>query len=135
MEHDETAGTSSWKSRNCSLGPGEYARSWSLTSTTADTQVLSRRVAMWIVIVSRLVQTIIIISYNTFVSRVSSIVFGVLFGILSFLFVVWCLTVIDRAQGRRKLCGLAIVRGFIVALDYHPETIKLRYVITYGSHI
>ncbi|ROV97454.1 hypothetical protein VMCG_06838 [Cytospora schulzeri] len=108
MDHDGTTPDSSWKSRNC-LSPGEYATSWSLTKT-ANTQVLFRRVFMWTIILVRVVQTILIVSYNTFVSKVSSIVFGILFGILSFLLIFWCLTTIDRAQGRRRVCGLAISR-------------------------
>lgn len=111
MDHDDTATNTSWKARNC-LSLGEYVKSWSLTGA-ANTQVLFRRVFMWTIILVRIVQTILIIAYNTFVSRVSSIVFGILFGILSFLFVFWCLTMIDRAQGRRKIWGLAIVRRFL----------------------
>ncbi|ROW10696.1 hypothetical protein VPNG_05053 [Cytospora leucostoma] len=108
MDHDGTTGDGSWKSRNC-LSPGEYARSWSLAGT-ANTRVLLRRVLMWTIILLRIVQTVIIIAYKTFTSRATSIAFGILFGILSFLFVVWCLTAIDRAQGRRRICGLSITR-------------------------
>lgn len=110
MDHEDTPGAvGSWKSRNC-LSPGEYAKSWSLTGA-ANTQGLIRRICMWVIVLVRVVQTILIITYNTFASRISSIVFGIVFGILSFLFVAWCLAVIDRAQGRRKVLGLAIVRG------------------------
>ncbi|KUI67684.1 hypothetical protein VM1G_02972 [Cytospora mali] len=108
MDHDSIPENRSWKARNC-LSTGEYTKSWSLTKTP-NKRVLLRHISMWIIMLLRLVQTVLIIAYRTFVSKVSSIVFGILFGILSFIFVFWCLTVVDRAQGRRRICGASISR-------------------------
>lgn len=54
---------------------------------------------------------ILAISFNTLGSKIVSMVCGILIGILSFIFVFWCLTMIDRAHGLRAcwFCGLVVV--------------------------
>jgi hypothetical protein len=97
----------SWKSRNC-LSFGEYTRSWSFNGTW---RTIVRRFCMWAIIILRTVMNILSISYNTLGSKIVNMVCGVLFGILSFVFVFWCLTMIDRAHGNRAcwFCGLIVV--------------------------
>ncbi|KAG8162666.1 hypothetical protein KVR01_007144 [Diaporthe batatas] len=98
----------SWKSRSC-LSFGEYTRSWSFNGTW---RTIVRRLCMWVIISLRIVMNILSVSSNTLGSKVANLVVGVLFGLLSFIFVFWCLTMIDRAHGNRAcwLCGLIVGR-------------------------
>lgn len=100
----------SWKSRNC-LSFSEYARSWSFNGTW---RTIVRRSCMWAIIILRIVLNILSISFNTLGSKIANLVVGVLSGITSFIFVFWCLTMIDRAHGSRAcwFCGLIVV-GFL----------------------
>lgn len=102
----------SWKSRNC-LSFGEYTRSWSFNGTRP---VLVRRFCMWTIIILRTVMNILAILFDTLGSKIVSIVCGAIFGILSFLFVIWCLTMIDRAHGIRAcwFCGLLVVSLILI---------------------
>lgn len=97
----------SWKSRNC-LSFGEYTRSWSFNGTW---RTIMRRFCMWAIIILRTVMNILTIAFHTLGSKIVSMVLGVILGILSFIFVFWCLTMIDRAHGRRAcwFCGLLVV--------------------------
>lgn len=102
----------SWKSRNC-LNFGEYTRSWSFNGTR---RVLVRRCCMWTIIILRTVMNILATLFDTLGSKIASIVCGILFGILSFVFVIWCLTMIDRAHGIRAcwFCGLLVVSFILI---------------------
>ncbi|KAI7775824.1 hypothetical protein LA080_006192 [Diaporthe eres] len=113
----------SWKSRNC-LSFGEYTRSWSLNGTW---QTIVRRFCMWAIIILRTVMNILSISFHTLGSKIVSMVCGVLIGILSFIFVFWCLTMIDRAHGRRAcwFCGFLVGRTH---LDIFTGIITLLHV-------
>lgn len=97
----------SWKSRNC-LSFGEYTRSWSFNGTW---QTIIRRFCMWAIIILRTVLGVLAIAFNALGSKIVSMVLGVILGIMSFVFVFWCLTMIDRAHGRRAcwFCGLLVV--------------------------
>ena len=102
----------SWKSRIC-LSFGEYTRSWSFNGTW---RTIVRRFCMWAIIILRTVMNGLAISSKTLGSKVVSIVCGVLIGTLSFIFIFWCLTVIDRAHGNRAcwFCGLVVVGLLLV---------------------
>lgn len=97
----------SWKSRNC-LRLGEYARSWSFNGTWCT---LTRRFCMWTIIILRTATNILAMSYNILGSKVLNTVCGVIVGIISFIFVFWSLSIIDRARGNRAcwFCGLTVV--------------------------
>lgn len=100
----------SWKSRSC-LSFSEYTRSWSFNGTW---RTIMRRSCMWAIVILRVVLNILSISFNTLGSKIATLVVGVLSGIASFVFVFWCLTMIDRAHGNRAcwFCGLIVV-GFL----------------------
>lgn len=97
----------SWKSRNC-LSLGEYLGSWSFNGTWLT---VARRFCMWAIIILRTVTNILAMAHNTLGSKIVSMICGVIIGIISFAFVFWCLTIIDRARGNRAcwFCGLVVV--------------------------
>ncbi|KAK2610190.1 hypothetical protein N8I77_003642 [Diaporthe amygdali] len=98
----------SWKSRNC-LSLGEYLSSWSFNGTWLT---VARRFCMWAIIILRTVTNILAMAHNTLGSKIVSMICGVIIGIISFAFVFWCLTIIDRARGNRAcwFCGLVVGR-------------------------
>lgn len=65
----------------------------------------------------RIGMNILAVLIDTLGSKIASIVCGVLFGILSLVFVIWCLTMIDRAHGTRAcwFCGLLVVSFILIA--------------------
>lgn len=105
-----------WYYQNC-LRIGEYMRSWYFNGTW---QTIVRRSCMWAIIILRTVMNILAISYNTLGSKVVSMVCGTLLGILSFIFVFWCLTMIDRAHGHRScwFCGLLVVSLLLIGKSF-----------------
>lgn len=125
----------SWKSRAwpgmaALAGPWLGLRSGnntSSTSTTATTTTpsprrrraaLLRRAALWTILVARVVASVVMIVGHTLGSRVVSIVVGGLLLVLNLVFVVWCLSVVCRAEGYRVVLCVRVVsvcfRAFLV---------------------
>lgn len=100
-------GDISWSQR-AYPGTLELLHSWSLRPQ-GSVRILLRRMFMWTILVLRVLMSILMIIYNTFNLRITSTAVGVVLTILNFFFVIWCLSMIDRAEGFRHVLGLRIV--------------------------
>jgi hypothetical protein len=104
------AGAGNWKDRNCPGIRGFWDFSLSSYSLrTSNKAVLARRICMIAILGSRTAISIIGILYNVFTIHLISLILGVIFGILGFLFVGWCLAKIGEAEGVRVVFGTRVV--------------------------
>ena len=99
-----------WKDRNCPGMRGFWEFSLSSYSLrTSDKAVLARRICMIAVLGCRTAISIIGILYNVFTLRLVSLILGVIFAVLGFVFVGWCLAKIGEAEGERVVFGNRVV--------------------------
>lgn len=122
-QHHDSGGwkTRAWPGMAGLAGPWLGLRSNANTSTataitaggpgpgTSPRRALLRRVAMWTILLLRVIVSVFMIVGNTLGSRVVSIAVGGLLLVLNLLFVVWCLSVICRAGGYRVVLCVRVV--------------------------
>lgn len=96
-----------WKS---SAYPGwsSILDSWSLNAYNS-TRTNIRRVCMWTILLLRTVVSFLMIFYFSFRNHLGSILGGIILLVLNFAFMVWCLAMIDGAEGYRNVLGLRVV--------------------------
>ncbi|KAF3064348.1 hypothetical protein GL218_01110 [Daldinia childiae] len=94
-----------WKSRYC------WSFSWHAYSLhTSDMRVLARRISMITTLGIRTALSILSIVFDAYNNFISGMVIGIIFSILGFLFVSWCLACIGEAEGTRRVCGMNMGR-------------------------
>ncbi|KAI0108103.1 hypothetical protein F4814DRAFT_426833 [Daldinia grandis] len=100
-----------WKDRNFSGVRYCWSFSWDAYSLhTSDTRVLARRISMITTLGTRTALSILSIVFDAYNNFISGMVIGIIFAILGFLFISWCLARIGEAEGTRRACGMSVGR-------------------------
>lgn len=92
---------SSWRSI-AYPGWSKIFKSWSLNPYNG-VGTIARRIFMWLILVLRTVVSLLSIFYLIFRNPLGSIIAGAILTVVNFACMIWSLSMIDRAQGRRKV--------------------------------
>lgn len=100
----------SWKDRNC---PGmRSCWSFSLSSfnlATSDKAVLARRICMLVILGLRTAISVWDAVQSAIRIQIGWLIVNIIFGVIGFLFIAWCLAKIGEAQGYRRVLGVRMV--------------------------
>lgn len=103
--------------------------SWSF-NTYNSTRTNLRRLSMWTILVLRLAMSFLMIVFLSFGRLIGSTIAGSILLVLNLVFMVWCLAMIDQAEGCRKVLGLKLVSwnlfSFIILFfSLYPPKIRV----------
>ncbi|KAI1855766.1 hypothetical protein JX265_012211 [Neoarthrinium moseri] len=83
--------------------------SWSL-NTNGDHALLMRRICMWVTLAVRTFTYIMSLILNLYGFHFGAFVIGIVFTVLGFFFIAWCLVGIAEAKGSRRVLGTSVNR-------------------------
>lgn len=107
---DLPAREQSWKDRNC---PGmRNCWSFSLSSfslATSDQAILARRVCMLVILGVRTAISVWDTVWSAIKVQIGWLIVNIIFGVIGFIFIAWCLAKIGDVQGYRRVLGVRVV--------------------------
>lgn len=124
---ETSAPTESWWARNSRLGAFLSSFSLSRGGGGSCKSTLVRRASMWAILILRIVISITVVAFQFFGTQVGFTVLGVILALLNTVFVAWCLSMIDRAEGYRNVCCIRVVHGFV----FPPALLLLLFVFVW----
>ncbi|KAF3766206.1 hypothetical protein M406DRAFT_68568 [Cryphonectria parasitica EP155] len=115
-EEAQTGHQASWKSRAWP-GPSAMLSSWVRLRSTGPgpgpnhgPALLLRRLSMWTILLIRVLISVLMVILRTLGPQTISVAVGAVLLVLNLVSTVWCLTMIDRAEGVRDVFCLRIGR-------------------------